>query len=159
MLYHKETNEAYHVICSCGQTYPIVKPDLLEQLTCGVCGKIIKITPENLVAPNESTTAIYRKLKNNPPIERIVEGVRLIKQGKWELSLPLFQSVVEENRPIREAFYGLGYCHYRKKQYVDSLIFLGIAVYLGHPHAQPLFEKVKRILQIDESKISSLIEE
>ncbi|HOQ31016.1 MAG TPA: hypothetical protein PLA12_00740 [Candidatus Hydrogenedens sp.] len=159
MLYHKEISETYHVMCSCGQIYPIVKPDLIEQLTCGVCGKIIKINQENLLEPNESNTAIYRKLKNHPPMERIVEGVRLIKEGKWELALPLFQSVVIENKPVREAFYGLGYCYYREKEYLDSLAFLGVAMYLGHPHAQALYEKVKQILKIDESNIPTKLEE
>lgn len=159
MLYHKETNETYHVMCSCGQTYPIVKPDLIEQLTCGVCGKIIKISHDNLLEPNENNTAIYRILKNNPPIERIVEGVRLSKDGKLEQAFPLFQSVVNENKPIREAFYGLGYCYYKEKNYLNSLIFLGVALYLGHPHAQTLYEKVKKILKIDESSINSKFEE
>ncbi len=159
MLYHKETSETYHVMCSCGQIYPIVKPDLIEQLTCGVCGKIIKINPENLLEPNESNTAIYRKLKSHPPMERIVEGVRLIKEGKFELALPLFQSVVNENKSVREAFYGLGYCYYRQKNYLDSLIFLGVAVYLGHPHARALYEKVKQILKIDLSNIPTKSEE
>lgn len=159
MLYHKETRDAYHVICSCGQTYPIVKPDLIDQLTCGVCGKIIKITNDNLLEPNESNTAIYRKLKNNPPMERIIEGVRLIKEGRWEHAIPLFQSAVNEAKPIREAFYGLGYCYYREKKYLESLLFLGIAVYLGHPHAITLFEKVKSILKIDGNNFSNLSEE
>jgi len=144
------------VICSCGQTYPIVKPDLVGQLTCGVCGKIIKISQENLLEPNESITAISRKLKNNPPLERIMEGVRLIKEGKWEHAIPLFQSVVNEVKPIREAFYGLGYCYYREKKYSESYIFLGIAVYLGHPHAITLFEKIKLILKINEKDISNI---
>lgn len=159
MLYHKETKDSYHVICSCGQIYPIVKPDLVEQLTCGVCGKVIKISQENLIEPNESTTAIYRKLKDHPPLQRIVEGVRLIKEGKWENAVPLFQSVANEAKPIREAFYGLGYCHYKEKKYVESFILLGIAVYLGHPHATALFNKVKRILKIDEREISSSTDE
>ncbi len=158
MLHHKETNKTYHVICSCGQTYPIVKPDLIDQLTCGVCGKIIRINPETLIAPNESTTAIYRKLKNNPPMERIIEGVRLIKEGKWELAIPLFQSVINENKSIREAYYGLGYCYYKEKKYLDSLIFLGIAVYLGHPNAKTLFEKLKQILKIETADIPTKLD-
>ncbi|MGC8738012.1 MAG: hypothetical protein ACP5UA_05110 [Candidatus Hydrogenedens sp.] len=153
MLYRKETKDTYHVMCSCGQTYPIVNPDLIAQLTCGVCGKIIKVSQDNLIEPNESNTAIYRRLKNSPPIERIIEGIRLIKEGKWEHAFPLFQSVVNENRPVREAFYGLGYCYYKEKDYLNSLIFLGVALYLGHPHAQTLYEKVKQILKIDGSII------
>ncbi len=158
MLHHNKT-DTYHVICSCGQTYPVAKPDLVTQLTCGVCGKIIKVSPENLIAPNESNTAIYRRMKNNPAIERIVEGVRLIKEGNYELALPLFQSVVDETKPIREAFYGLGYCYYRRKEYLKSYVLLGTAVYLGHPHAGVLFEKIKKILGIDESNIPTKLEE
>ncbi len=154
MLHHKETEETYRVICSCGQTYPIVKPDLIDQITCGVCGKLIKITSENLILPQESITAIHRRLKNQPPEERIMEGVRLIKEGKWELALPLLQSVVEENKPYREAFYGVGYCYYQEKKYLDSFLFLGMAVYLGHPHAWALFEKVRRMLNIEDSNLS-----
>ncbi len=156
MLHYKETSDTYHVICSCGQTYPIAKPDLLDQLTCGVCGKVIKITKENLLKPNETATAIYRKLKNTPPIERIIEGVRLIKEGKHEHAIPLFHSIVDEIQPIREAFYGLGYCYYKDKKYLDSLLFLGIAVYLGHPHAHTLFDKVKTILKINENNTHNL---
>lgn len=157
MLYHKETEDVYRVICSCGQTYPIVKPDLIDQITCGVCGKLIKITAENLIRPEESITAIHRKLKNQAPEERIMEGIRLIKEGKMELAIPLLQSVVEENKPYREAFYGLGYCYYQERKYLDSFIFLGIAVYLGHPHAWTLFEKLRRLLNIDELNISTQI--
>ncbi|HOV33247.1 MAG TPA: hypothetical protein PLX23_07790 [Candidatus Hydrogenedens sp.] len=154
MLYHDDKEGSYRVVCSCGQTYPIVKPDLIDQITCGVCGKLIKITSENLLSPEESTTAIYQKLKKQSPEERITEGIRLLKEGKWELAAPILQSVVEENKPYRNAFYGLGFYYYQEQKYLDSFILLGMAVYLGHPNAWGLFEKVRRILKIDDSNLS-----
>jgi len=154
MMYHRETEETFHVVCSCGQEYPLVKPDLIDQITCGVCGKIVKVTPDNLIRPTDTSTALFRRMKELPTSQRIQEGIRLIKEGKYELALPLLHSVIHDLQPMREAFYALGYCYHREKKYIESFIFLGIAVDLGHPHAKSLFEKTKSILGITEEIIN-----
>lgn len=155
-MYHRESERLYHVVCTCGQTYPVANPDLLPIMTCGVCGNQIKVTDENVISPEDTTMALYQRLKEQPAVERIMEAVRLVKEGKHEIAKPLFRSVVLEAVPIREAFYGMGYCCYRDHEYLDALLYLGVAHLLGHPHAESLFKKIKNILNIADVNIQQM---
>ncbi|MCX8066188.1 MAG: hypothetical protein N3G21_13645 [Candidatus Hydrogenedentes bacterium] len=150
-----QNDNKYLVVCQCGQTFSVVNPELHPLMTCGVCGRQIKVTPENIVRSPETNTGLYKTMRNRPPNERITESIRLIYEGKLSLAKPILLSVMEDLIPIREAFYVLGYCYYKEQKLLESFIYLGVAVMLGHPNAKGLFDKVKSMLNMGDTSFIS----
>lgn len=153
-----QNENKYLVVCQCGQSFTVVNPELHPLMTCGVCGRQLKVTPDNIVRSTEMSTGIYKAMRNRPHNERIKESDRLIYEGKISLAKTILLSIMEDLIPIREAFYALGYCYYREKKYLESFVYLGMAVILGHPSAKNLIEKVRNLLNIGDSSFTSKFE-
>ena len=152
------SEKKYLVYCACGQHYPVVNPEMHPYMDCGVCGRQIKITPENTIPADETDTALYKRVKNLPHSDRIAESIRLIQAGKSGLAKPILLSIMKDLIPIKEAFYCLGYCYYKEQKYLESFIYMGIAVMLGHQSAKGLFQKLKDALCLGDTNFKSKFE-
>lgn len=153
-----ENENKYIVYCPCGQHYPVVNPGLHPYIECGVCGRQIKVTPENTLPANEPDNALLKVLRERPHSERIRESIRLIRSGKTGLAKSILLSIMRELVPIREAFYCLGYCYYKEQKYLEGFVYIGLAVMLGHSSARGIFQRLKELLNLGDTTFRSKFE-
>lgn len=131
------------VTCECGAQTTVADPSMIESITCGVCGCKVHITQFNVhKAGTPPPSALLRTAEHGNLAERLASAVGFVREGKYTEAMELYESVLKEKRDQRDAFYGLGFCHYKLQNFKESYRLLRMASEMGHVGAEKLLPKV-----------------
>jgi len=130
---------------NCGAQWTVANPGLDDTITCGICGGKISLKEEPREEPAPAATATtHPAVAPDSPESRMAQAIRCVEEAKYQDAVKLYESVLAQRIDHRDAFYGLGYCHYRMGNYKDSLRLLRMASELGHPHVNKLIRRVEQ---------------
>ncbi len=131
------------ITCKCGAQTTVADPSMIDSITCGVCGAKVPITDTNLrKAGTPPPSALVTMAEHKSLPERLASAVGFVREGKYYEAMELYESVLKEKRDQRDAFYGLGYCHYKLENFKESYRLLRMAAEMGHAGAEKLLPKV-----------------
>jgi TolA-binding protein len=135
------------VVCQCGAQVVVAGPATIDSVACGNCGRNVRLPQANAGASSESAGCAQPADAGPADVAtRTRVAAQLVRDGKYADAAALYDSVLKERFDHRDAFYGLGYCHYKLGNYKDSYRLLGMANAMGHPSAGPLLDKVRGLL-------------
>lgn len=136
------------VICACGSRIRVADLWLVDSLTCGVCGRKVHVTEENVFKDaDKPPSALIRMAERAAIAQRHAMAIDLVRQGKYDQAIEVYESVLAEKRDHRDALYGVGFCHYKKGNFTESYRLISMAAAMGHAAAERLLPKVREKMQ------------
>lgn len=132
------------VYCECGCKYTVSGSHMNDSIDCGMCGRRIRVKGSNSVrAGAPDRTALQAYAEKHGDEEKIAQACHYAKEHKYAEALTLYEGVLAAHTPLRDAFYGMGYCHYRLGDAHKAMVFLQLARQCGHTTALELLRKVE----------------
>lgn len=139
-----DPNTEVVIFCECGAKYVLTGSHMDEAVECSNCGRRVRRKASNTTrmgAP--ARTALQAYAEKHGDEEKIGQACHYAKQHKYEEALTLYEAVLSAHTPLRDVFYGMGYCHYRTGHPQKALVFLELARHCGHTTALELTRKVQ----------------
>ena len=132
------------VYCECGAKHTFSGSHMDDAIECGGCGRRVRVKAGNSIrAGAPERTALQAYAEKHGDEEKIAQACHYAKEHKYAEALTLYEAVLAAHTPLRDAFYGMGYCHYRLGDVPKALVFLQLARHCGHTTALELIRKVE----------------
>ncbi len=134
------------ITCECGGRTTVANPAKLDAITCGACGRKVAIGRRTMEETESREVESSQASQTMTIPEKVAVAVQLVREEKYEEAARIYESVLKERLDHRDAFYGLGFCHYKRQNYKESLRLLNMAAQMGHSGAERLLNKVRGLV-------------
>ena len=143
---HSSSDHDFIVTCNCGATCTVGKVGLMDSVTCGVCGRKVRLTADKLrpaKAEGGRHSALFEAAMRGGVRERVDLAISMVRQKKYREALELYRVLLQRKYVHRDTIYGLGFCYYKRGDFQRSEMMLDVAAQMGHPAAPGLLQKVR----------------
>lgn len=132
------------VYCDCGAKYVFAASHVNDAIECTNCGRRVRMKANNTTrvgAPERTALQAYAEKHGDE--EKISQACHYAREHKYEQAIQLYEGVLADHVPLRDAFYGMGYCYYRLGEPQKAMMLLQLARRCGHTTALDLLRKVE----------------